>query len=791
MARCGVLVLVVVVAGCYEPPREACSILCTPGAADACPSDMTCEGGYCVAPGGVCTTALAKVRTGGRHVCGLDATGRALCWGDGHEGQLGVAAINDFVATPTYVGDTTWLALATGNEHTCAIKSDHTVWCWGQNDEGESRGVHGGIANVPAQVAGPPTMPMFDVITAGGAHSCAVGEGQLWCWGHQDSLGITTATNAMTRFAPTIGDFIDVAAGTDHTCAISSSMGVLCFGANDAGQAGQPPNAPGSVTTPTVVNEGLPPNLFPLHVTTGNSKTCVLMGDAPDAVSGVVWCWGYNQYKDLGGGNTPVAPAKQLVPDAGWTQISAGAQTICGVRDHQAYCWGTETLGGLGDGVWKLVRTPSQAVALGPADEVFVSSQTPTAPDRGYDELGCLRDGDHVKCWGGNVFGDLGTGLAALRPTPIEIAPPNGQAWQHVWTSDDHTCGQTSDGALWCWGADTLGGISAELGHGTVDQPCTPTAPCDFPRPTAAPSRVNHPESVAIGLAFTCALEAGAITCWGKPDTGVLGAARNTPGVNTVTPPAGQQWDRLYGGNVASCGRTTGGLVSCWGHVIDVDQSSPMAINDPLLADLATLEFGDAFACGAQTAGGRVCWGDNGLCQLGDGMTGGNSPTPVLYADAVVSTSSRNQHSCALTPASQVVCWGYNGRGQCGQSGAMQQVATPAIVKGAGQPLAACTHVASGNSFSCAICGDAPWCWGDNGGYQLGRGDTMVGGFDEAADRVAVPQGTYTEVAAGLYHACAIAAGGALYCWGYGGHGELGDGSHGSNLPALIVPAAN
>jgi serine/threonine-protein kinase len=122
----------------------------------------------------------------------------------------------------------------------------------------------------------------------------------------------------------------------------------------------------------------------------------------------------------------------------------------------------------------------------------------------------------------------------------------------------------------------------------------------------------------------------------------------------------------------------------------------------------------------------------------------------------------------------------------------MQQVPSPMMVSGAGAPLDACTQIASGSSFSCAICDHAPWCWGDDVGFQLGRGDTMVpGGYDEGADKVGVPAGTYTEVAAGLYAACAIEAGGALYCWGYGGHGELGDGSHASNLPTLIVPAAN
>src|SRR5215813_12326631 len=104
MGRSGPIVLAAAfVVGCYEPPRGTCTIECTVGATDACPSGMTCTAGFCVEPGRTCTTDLAAIAVGGRHVCGLDPDGRAICWGDNHQGQVGVPSISTIAKVPFYV----------------------------------------------------------------------------------------------------------------------------------------------------------------------------------------------------------------------------------------------------------------------------------------------------------------------------------------------------------------------------------------------------------------------------------------------------------------------------------------------------------------------------------------------------------------------------------------------------------------------------------------------------------------------------------------------------------------
>src|SRR5262249_53112343 len=161
----------------------------------------------------------------------------------------------------------------------------------------------------------------------------------------------------------------------------------------------------------------------------------------------------YNAYHDLSSGNSPVAPAKQIAPEPGWTAISAGDDAICGIRDGNAYCWGTSQFGVLGDGVWASQHLPTQPVMLGPADDISVGKKS---PDNGgeSEELACARTGTQIKCWGQNTYGATGTGQAASSSAPVAVASPTGAPWKHVWASNDHNCAQTDDGALYCWGAD-------------------------------------------------------------------------------------------------------------------------------------------------------------------------------------------------------------------------------------------------------------------------------------------------------------------------------------------------
>jgi hypothetical protein len=86
--------------------------------------------------------------------------------------------------------------------------------------------------------------------------------------------------------------------------------------------------------------------LPPVQVVTGYAHTCAL------APSGLTYCWGSNSNGQLGDNtttdrNTPVGVQQGGVT---FTSITAGSLHTCGLTNAgQAYCWGYNAVGQLGD----------------------------------------------------------------------------------------------------------------------------------------------------------------------------------------------------------------------------------------------------------------------------------------------------------------------------------------------------------------------------------------------------------------------------------------------------------
>ena len=82
-------------------------------------------------------------------------------------------------------------------------------------------------------------------------------------------------------------------------------------------------------------------------------------------------------------------------------------------------------------------------------------------------------------------------------------------------------------------------------------------------------------------------------------------------------------------------------------------------------------------------------------------------------------------------------------------------------------------HLSAGWRHTCAVFAGQVWCWGFNGAGQLGDGTYM-----DRSEPVRVPGlDGIVEVSAGLQHSCARDSGGAMYCWGSNGIAQLGDGT--------------
>jgi alpha-tubulin suppressor-like RCC1 family protein len=302
--------------------------------------------------------------------------------------------------------------------------------------------------------------------------------------------------------------------------------------------------------------------------------------------------------------------------------------------------------------------------------------------------------------------------------------------------------------------------------------------------------------AASAGSEFTCGrTAAGAAWCWGSNSAGQLGTG--TASYGGAVPQAVQgnlqfsvvSASAASGGQDFACGLTMSGAAYCWGFGFSgqlgngtyTNASAPVPVAGGL--QFTTLTVGGAHACGLTSTGQAFCWGSNGSGQLGTG-TAQSSATPVMVVGGLqfATISAGGGHTCAATAAGAAYCWGSNGNGQLGAGMGGAYSAAPVPVAGG----ATFTAVSAGNAHTCGVTtGGAGFCWGDNSGGQLGAG--LTGG--QSTVPAAVVGGlSFTTIVAGYTQTCGIAVGGAAFCWGDNGTGQLGTGSSvGSPSPVLVA----
>lgn len=197
-----------------------------------------------------------------------------------------------------------------------------------------------------------------------------------------------------------------------------------------------------------------------------------------------------------------------------------------------------------------------------------------------------------------------------------------------------------------------------------------------------------------------------------------------------------------------------------------------------------------------------------------DVRIGSTLPIKFVIGEGVLSglfvrVSAGVGHSCALDGEGEAWCWGDDFFGQLGYGTVASEVCGPsshpcnttaapvAPPAGASEPLRF-VEISAGNGHTCALqASGSVWCWGLDADGQLGDGpataETCSGPYPCSTRPVQVVASTgFTAVDAGRYFTCAVAVGGAGYCWGFNGDGQLGtDQSPGAaNVPIAIHPPA-
>jgi len=324
-----------------------------------------------------------------------------------------------------------------------------------------------------------------------------------------------------------------------------------------------------------------------------------------------------------------------------------------------AYCWGGDGLGQLAASSTEIC--PNNVPCNTRPSPVMGGLNFTSLSARASHTCGITRNAD-AYCWGWNIYGQLGNGAVSAFSPPAPVA--GGLKFAEISAGYAHTCGLTTQGAAYCWGSSTAAGDSGRLGDGTAEQRLVPTpvaggltfqtiaagyfttcalttngtAYCWGQGYGLVPRQVNGKlkfASLSAGR-YVCGLLASAAAyCLG--DTTLAGPVPFLQGVN---------WARLDMGDTHTCAVSTFGDGYCGGCNYDgelgngavsgaPDECLVNGVPIPVASSLSGVATGkkfkmvqpggnspgEMFSCGATMDLLAYCWGANSQGQLGDGTT--------------------------------------------------------------------------------------------------------------------------------------------------------------------------
>ena len=408
----------------------------------------------------------------------------------------------------------------------------------------------------------------------------------------------------------------------------------------------------------------------------------------------------YRVYAYNASGNSTYSNTAQVtVTSAGsaWTAgfLGAGGYHACAVTSTGGVkCWGVNGNGQLGNGSSTgpencTYNTTTLACSMTPVDVSSLSSGVAKVVSGGYFACALTTAGG-VKCWGSNLYGQLGNGGTTESSVPVNVTGLTSGVTD-ISAGANHVCALMSAGGIKCWGNNEYGklGNGSSVGpqtcnDGTNNVACSQT-------PVNVSGLTGTVTAVSAGLEFTCALiSGGIIKCWGRNTWGSLGNNSET--------------DSVYPVSVTGI---TGGATAL--------SSSPNGY----------------FSC-AVVSGAAKCWGSNDYSSLGvsnstTGYCNGSDPcskVPVNVTSlttGVTGISTGANHACALVTGGGIKCWGYNADGELGNGGTADSY-TPVNATGLTSGV---SQISMGFFFSCArTTSNSLKCWGNNYWGQIGDGTT-------------------------------------------------------------------
>ncbi len=847
------------------------------------------------------------------HSCGI-RSGKLYCWGDNEFGELGDSNAPTDRSTPAQVsgGFADWTTVTPGWRGTCATRAGGSVWCWGRNNEGVLGNGTTTNSSIPVKVSNftsrPESCPSCDTpirdqVLASDKTSCIISKfGRAYCWGNNSSgqIGDNSTTDRLvpTEVNGTHRNWIQISNDDAITCGIRGANGkgmAYCWGNRANGGIGDGGATAGNQITPTLVAGGYT-DWKQIKVESSSRHVCGTrasgkaycwgsnangeLGDnslvqktSPSEVFGnyndwmyagaqgiiscgirsktgtygEAYCWGRNHTGNIGNGTWTQSQIPVLVSGGftDWTVISGNADFTCGLRrTGQAYCWGKNDYGQLGQGNTSDYNTP-QEITGAYTDWSYIAAGS-------WHTCGIRTTGNKLYCWGSNWEGSVGDNTAVDRSSPVEVVGLANANWSRVATGNSSSCGMKITGEVYCWGYNDEG----QVGDGTFgagnqrNQPvlvanvtasdpakacsvnsafCTDIVPfsvgagsmscsvngdgklycwgtnnvgemgngtsgTQYNSPTLVSGGFSDWVQVSTEVDTTCGLRAtGAAYCWGDNTYGQIGDGSTTLSTTPKQVSLFNDFIRVENDQESTCGVRSNGTMYCWGRnnqgaVGDgtfVNKSVPTLVSGGFTdwTDV-TVSWG---ACGLRGTGQLYCWGSNVDGQVGIGVTGGNYNTPQEVSGAHtdwVTVSNTDNTTCGIRSNTRAYCWGRNADGEVGDNSTTTRN-VPTEVAGASTGW---TSISSSYKNSCGINSGRAYCWGNNA-YALSANNTTTSSLVPVAAAGGITD--FVSIHNSEGHACAMRSNKELYCWGGGFFGALGNGSTSDRLTPTLVSTIN
>jgi alpha-tubulin suppressor-like RCC1 family protein len=337
---------------------------------------------------------VASLVANGRHACTVFEDGSMRCWGDNTYGELGFGDLWSGGYAHITEGIPPIDRVMIGGGHMCALTTDRCVWCWGSNSYGQLGVSELGGSAWPVRITG--MTGVVDIAADGFASFALRDDGRVEWWGLRTLDAIAKVPTTWIESS----SYTSIDSESQFACGLRSDGMVECWGSNEYGQLGTGDDVYRQQPTAVVGLTDV------VRIALGSWTACAVRADKS------LWCWGSNAGGQLGDGTTIDEWTPQKVPLDDVEEVALSGHVCARTSLGHVFCWGVNSEKQVGNGATgDVILTPWEIVAVQGARAVAVGSW-----------FTCALLGDHdVRCWGDNLYGQLGTGTWQDSSTPVKV----------------------------------------------------------------------------------------------------------------------------------------------------------------------------------------------------------------------------------------------------------------------------------------------------------------------------------------------------------------------------------